>query len=61
MGVSDQRHASAALYPLERTQFTHWIARLVGPGKAWQGLVWTKRLKEKFLSLPGMKAQSFSL
>jgi hypothetical protein len=31
MGVSGQRHASAALYPRERTPDTHCTRGLVGP------------------------------
>jgi hypothetical protein len=31
MGVSDQHHALAALYPQERTSGTHWIGGWVGP------------------------------
>jgi hypothetical protein len=31
MGVSGQHHASAALYPRERTPGTHWIGDWMGP------------------------------
>jgi hypothetical protein len=33
MGVSGQRHASATLYPGERTPGTHWIGSWVGLDK----------------------------
>jgi hypothetical protein len=43
MGVSGQRHASAALSPGKRTPGTHWIGGWVGAPEP----VWTQRLEEK--------------
>jgi hypothetical protein len=48
MGVSDQRHAPAALCARERTPCTHWIG-------GWLGLkaVWTQRLEGNFFASTG--------
>jgi hypothetical protein len=46
MGMSGQRHAPAALYPLERTPGTHWAG--------WASeLVWTQRIEEKSFASAG--------
>jgi len=57
MGVSGQRHAPAALYPLARTPGTHWIGGWVDlrPG----GL--DTEAKKIPLSLPGIETRLSSL
>jgi hypothetical protein len=55
MGVSGQRHALAPLWPGERTPGTHcteggWVSQ--------SEPVWTQRLEENSLPLPGIEPQS---
>jgi hypothetical protein len=55
MGVSGQRHATAALYPREKTPSTHWTGGWGGGLRA--GL--NTKAREKFLlPLPGIEPLS---
>jgi hypothetical protein len=47
-GLRGNRHASAALYPRERTPGTHWTG-----GWVVLELVWTRRLEEKSFASAG--------
>jgi hypothetical protein len=48
MTVSGERHAPAALYPQEEVQEAGWTPEPV----------WTERLEEKSLPLPGIEPRS---
>jgi hypothetical protein len=54
--MGGQLHAPVALCPRERTPGTHWVEAVLT-----SELVWTQRLEEKSLPLPGIEPRSSSL